>query len=58
MRNAKPKEMHKGFIVKIETKHLFYECTARRNKVPWIYGVINFLEDVCEETKKIYWSVK
>ena len=58
MRNAKPKEMHKGFIVKIETKHLFDEHTERRNKAPWIYGVIGFLEDVCKETKESAWNIK
>ena len=58
MSNALPNRMYKGCIVKIKTTILFDECTARRNKAPWIYGVIDFLDDVCKETKERAWSVK
>ena len=58
MSNALPNRMYKGCIVKMKTTILFDERTARRNKASWIYGVIDFLDDVCEETKERAWNVR
>ena len=29
-----------------------------RNKAPWVYDVLNFLEDVCEESGQKAWNAK
>ena len=58
MSNALPNRKYKGCIVKMKTTILFDERTARRNKAPWIYWAIDFLDDVCEETKERAWNVK
>ena len=46
----------RGAIVKFPTTLMFNNETARRNKDPWVYGVVEFLEDVREETKERTWT--
>ena len=54
MMNASKPKMNfcRGTIVKIDTKLLFNERDMRSDKAPWIYGTIQFLEDVCEPQRK------
>ena len=51
------KMIKRGAIIKVPTTIIFDETTKRRNKAPWVYGVVDFLEDVCEETKERSWSI-
>ena len=58
MSNKNSKEMmSKGCVIKIKTRELFDDVTERRNKAPWVYGMIDFLEDVCEVTKERAWNI-
>ena len=47
----------RGAIVKVPTTLIFDLNTERRDKAPWIYGVVEFLDDICEETKERSWSI-
>ena len=40
----------KGTIVKIATTDIFTEWTVYRNKMPYIYGVIEKVEEQCDES--------
>ena len=47
----------KGTIVKIATTDIFTEWTAKRNKMPFIYGVADKIEDQSDETGDRAWLV-
>ena len=47
----------KGSIVKIKTELIFDKMTKNLNAAPFVYGVLNFVEDACEETNTRAWHV-
>ena len=50
--------MLKGSIVKVRNTMLYNERTMRRNNSIWIYGVLDFIEDICEDIGQKSWNVK
>ena len=49
--------MLKGSIIKLSTVDLFNDRTSRRNKAEWVYGVLNAVEEECEEPEEKAWSI-
>ena len=49
--------MVSGSIVKIDTEKLFDERTKRRNKAPFIYGVLTCVEEECPDTGMKAWNI-
>ena len=49
--------MLKGSIIRVKTVELFDERTMLRNKAKWVYGVIAYLDDACEETGDKSWAI-
>ena len=46
-----------GSIVKIKTELLFNEMTKSINAAPFVYGVLDFIEDDCDVTGSKAWHV-
>ena len=49
--------MVSGSIVKIETEKLFDDRTKRRNKAPFVYGVLTCVEEEDLEARRKAWNV-
>ena len=49
--------MKVGSIVKIHTEVVFDDRTMRRNKAPWMYGVLTTIEDECEVSREKIWQI-
>ena len=57
MSTAKVRMIARGAVVKVRTALMFEHDNERRNKAPWVYGVVDHLDDVCEDTKERSWSI-
>ena len=49
--------MKRGSIVKIRTCKVFDEGTKERNKAPWLYGVLTYVEKEIEHSGEKAWNV-
>ena len=57
MSDDKSSTFETGSIVKIKTELIFNEMTERLNVAPFVYGVLDFIEDACEVTNTKAWYV-